>query len=481
MKLSQLLEGISYKGSFEEQEIANVECDSRKCGEGSLFVCIKGVHSDGHDYAWQVVDQGAACVIAERDLGLPNQILVENSHYAYAKLCANFEGNPARKLKFIGVTGTNGKTTVTSIVKSVLTRVGFRVGLIGTIQNEIGDLVVPTDKTTPDAADYQKILSRMVEAGCDYVVIEVSSHALDQCRLGDTHFEAGVFTNLTQDHLDYHGTMEAYYQAKKKLFDCCDCGIVNRDDPYGQRLAEEIPCRCLTYSTEDPEADCYADHIQMDIAGVRFEMHTGQITSRLSFGTPGMFSVRNAMAAAMACVSAGISLERVSEGIRACGHVKGRSEIIPTGRDFTVICDYAHTPDGLENILTSILQYKKGRVVALFGCGGDRDAMKRPLMGEIAAKYADFLIVTSDNPRTEDPEAIIDDVLVGVKKENTPYVRISNRKNAIFYAIEHAQKGDVILLAGKGHEDYQVIGTEKIHMDEREIVEEALEKFPNMR
>lgn len=475
MKLSELLEEIEYTGEIQECEIADVSSDSRALTPQSVFVCIKGLHSDGHDFARAALDKEVPCIVCERDLGLRNQIIVKDTHFAYAKLCANFCGNPARRLKLVGVTGTNGKTTVTSIIKRVLTGVGCKVGLIGTIQNEIGDKVIPTSKTTPDAGDFQKILSEMAEAGCEYVVIEVSSHALDQCRLADSWFQVAAFTNLTQDHLDYHKDMEEYYQAKAKLFARCDKAVVCIDDSYGRRLAKEARCDLRTFSAEDSSANCYAQKIDMDITGVRFDMVTGAVTSRMQFGTPGMFSVRNALCAALICLDLGISLDKVVSGISACGHVKGRSEVIPTGRDFTVICDYAHTPDGLANILSSVNEYKgRGRAVALFGCGGDRDRKKRPIMGEVVAKNADLLIVTSDNPRTEDPDAIIDEIVAGIEPTGTPYIRITNRREAIHYAVRHAQPGDIILLAGKGHEDYQVLGTDKVHFDEREVVAEAL-------
>lgn len=475
MKLSELLKDIEYTGTYVDCDIADVSCDSRKLTPNSVFACIKGVQSDGHDFAQAALAKGVPCILCERDLGLSNQLLVQDTHFAFAKMCANFYGNPAKKLKLVGVTGTNGKTTVTSIIKRVLAGLGCKVGLIGTIQNEIGDLVIPTTKTTPDAGEFQKILSDMVEAGCEYVIIEVSSHALDQCRLADSHFEVAAFTNLTQDHLDYHKDMEDYFQAKAKLFDMCDKGVICIDDSYGRRLALEAHCSLRTFSAEDASASCFARNIEMDITGVRFEMVTGAVTSRMQFGTPGLFSVRNALCAALVCLDLGISLDSVVGGINACGHVKGRSEIIPTGRDFTVLCDYAHTPDGLVNILSSINEYKgKGRAVAVFGCGGDRDRKKRPIMGEVVAHNADLLIVTSDNPRTEDPDAIIDEIVAGIEPTGTPFIRITNRREAIHYAVQHAQPGDIILLAGKGHEDYQVLGTQKVHFDEREVVAEAL-------
>lgn len=476
-KLSTLLEGISVQGTLPEVDVTAVTCDSRKVSKGVLFVCISGVQTDGHRFAQSALEQGAVAVVCERDLGLSRQILVKDTHYAYAKICANFCGNPAKSLKFIGVTGTNGKTTVTKLVKGMLTRSGKRIGLIGTIQNEIGDIVIPANKTTPDPMEYQSLLVQMKESGCDYVVMEVSSHALEQCRLGDTTFEVAAFTNLTQDHLDYHGTMEAYYLAKRKLFSLCKSAVICVDDSYGVRLAEEVPCETVTYSAQEKPAVATATKIQMDVTGVSFCLNAEGEKTDVFYCTPGLFSVHNAMTAMLICHQLGFSFSTAANWLKNCLPVKGRSERIETGRDFTVICDYAHSPDGLKNILESIQQYKKGRLVTVFGCGGDRDRSKRPLMGEVAAEKSDYLIITSDNPRTEDPDSIINDIMVGVQRYTTPYHRITNRKEAIFYAIETAQPNDIILLAGKGHEDYQVLGTEKIHFDEREIVAEALQKY----
>ncbi len=481
MNLKEALSGISHQGDVPDVSVRGVTCDSKSAGAGMVFVCIKGVRADGHDFAKKAMQSGCAAVVAERDLGLKGQVLVANSHEAYAKMCANFAGNPAGKLHFIGVTGTNGKTTVTSLIKQILTQLGFRVGLIGTIQNEIGHKVLPTDKTTPDPAQYQALLQQMAEENCDYVVMEVSSHALDQCRLADTHFDVAAFTNLTQDHLDYHGTMEQYYLAKRKLFDRCDQAVVCVDDSYGARLAGEIPCKVTTFCGDGGEADFSALDVKTDVTGVRFTLSGKGVCEQLSYETPGMFSVHNAMTAVLCCFCLSLPLPEVAHALSLCAPVKGRSERIPTGRDFTVICDYAHSPDGLKNILDSIKSYKTGRVVTLFGCGGDRDRAKRPLMGEVAAKYSDFLIVTSDNPRTEDPDGIIDEILTGVQAHNTPYVRITDRRQAIDYAISYAQPNDIILLAGKGHEDYQVLGTKKVHLDEREVVKEALGRLGRAR
>ena len=474
MKLYELLRDVDCGLLRENLTISSVTCDSRKVEKGSLFICISGEHFDGHDHAQESLEKGAAAVVCERDLGLDCQIITPNTRMAYGIICANWFGNPANSLKLIGVTGTNGKTTVTSLIKNVLTACGLKTGLIGTIQNEIGEEILPTDKTTPDAYDLQALFRKMADAGCEYTVMEVSSHALDQCRIGNIHFDVAVFTNLTQDHLDYHKTMEHYFAAKRRLFDITEVGVINIDDDYGRELSLSAGCSVVTCSLNNPNADFYATNIECVSDGVSFHFSCNNIMSRIHFAMPGLYSVQNALAAAAVCREVGISIEKIAETLNNCTGVKGRSEIIPTGRDFTVICDYAHTPDGLLNILPSMKQFAKGRLITLFGCGGDRDKRKRPLMGEAAAQHSDFVIITSDNPRTEEPMAIIEDIIPGVEKFQTPYIVCPNRREAIAYAINHAQPGDVIVLAGKGHEDYQVIGTEKIHMDEREIVAEAL-------
>ena len=478
MMLYNLLEGVKWTGTVENCEISDVCSDSRKLTPGCAFVCIKGLNFDGHDHAAAALQNGAAVVVCEHDLGLSNQIVVENSRLAYSIMCGNLFGNPASRMRMIGVTGTNGKTTVTTLIKNILSSLGLKVGLVGTIQNEIIDEVHPAHKTTPDAYELHQLFAEMEKKGCEFVVMEVSSHALAQYRLGAVNFEIAVFTNLTQDHLDYHKDMEDYFAAKRKLFDMTRTAVINIDDDYGQRLALMVPCEVVTCSTKHKNADFYASDIKCLPTGVEFHLDYNNITSKITFGMPGFFSVENALSAAAACLRAGISLEKVVQGLNANHGVKGRSEIIPTGRDFTVICDYAHSPDGLKNILPSVREYTKGRLITLFGCGGDRDVTKRPIMGEIAAENSDFLIVTSDNPRTEDPVKIIKDILPGVKKHSTEYVVIPDRREAIFYAVSHAKPGDVIVLAGKGHEDYQVLNGKTIHFDEREVVAEALAALP---
>lgn len=474
MKLSELLANVETAGSFEDREIRNMTCDSRKVGEGDVFVCIAGGTADGHDFAQKALEQGAAAIVCQRDLGIAGQILTSDTRKAYSRMAANFYGNPSKKLRLIGVTGTKGKSTVATLIKAVLTAAGKKVGLIGTIQNEIGDKIIPADKTTPDALELESLYADMVKEGCEYCVMEVSSHALDQNRIGDSHYEVAVFTNLSHEHLDYHKTMENYFEAKAKLFSICDTAVINADDPYGQRLLSQCACPSLAFSMKEETAGLRAFDVQHHPDSVEFRFCYEGVEGKLKFAMPGDFSVRNALAAMGACLQLGVCLDTITGALRAVAGVRGRNEIIPTGRDFTVICDYAHSPDSIENILSSLKETVHGRLVALFGCGGDRDRTKRPLMGAAAAAYADFVYVTSDNPRTEDPEAIIREILPGVEGHGTPYAVIPDRREAIFQAIRDAKPGDTIVLCGKGHEDYQVIGHEKRHFDEREIVAEAL-------
>ena len=475
MKLQELMKNTGAAG-VPDREATGVVNDSRQVKPGDVFVCIRGAQSDGHRYAAAAAAQGAVAVVCEEDVGLENQILVPDTHLAYSRMASNFYGNPEKKLRLVGVTGTKGKTTVTSLIKRILTQSGQKVGLIGTIQNEIGEQVIHAENTTPDAMELESLYARMVEAGCTFCVMEVSSHALDQQRIGDSHYETAVFTNLSHEHLDYHRDMEDYFEAKAKLFAICDSAVINRDDEYGRRLLERHP-EAMTFSLEE-EADLTAKEIVCHAESVDFLLCAGGVESRVHFGMPGRFSVRNALAAAGACLQLGVSLNTIISALSSTSGVRGRIETIPTGRDFTVITDYAHSPDSLENVLSSLKETVKGRLVALFGCGGDRDRTKRPLMAAAAARHADALIITSDNPRTEDPQAIIDEILPGLEGFSVPYTVIVNRREAIFHAVRTAQPGDTIVLAGKGHEDYQIIGHEKFHFDEREVVAEALAALP---
>ncbi len=474
MQLYELLDG-KVQTKLENVEIKGLTDDSRKVKEGFLFVCVKGGSFDGHNAAADMIEKGAAAVVAERDLGLGDkQIIVENSRSFYGDLCAAWFGHPEKKLRFIGVTGTNGKTTITNVIKKLLTESGHKVGLIGTIQNEIGERIIHTDNTTPMVYDLMKLYDEMANEGCDYVVMEVSSFGLAQYRIGPTHFETAVFTNLTQDHLDYHGSMENYYQAKRMLFDRCDYAVINTDDEYGKRLFSEIDCEKSSYRCCG-RGDFYADAIKLRAGGTSFWLCCGEKSYQLNLVMIGMFNVANVTAAVAVGMKAGIGIEKMMEVLEKYPGVRGRCEVIPTGKDFTVICDYAHTPDALENILSSVKEYTTGRLMCLFGCGGNRDRTKRPKMASAAAKYADLLIVTSDNPRDEDPEAIIAEILTGLDGSKVPYEVVIDRKAAILKGMQLAKAGDVLVLAGKGHEDYQILaGGMHIHMDEREIVKECL-------
>lgn len=471
MRLYQLFDGLDVESKPEDQEVAGVTSDSRRVEPGMVFVCIKGGRFDGHDHAVSALQAGAAAVVCQRSLGLEREILCRDTRLAYALLCRNWFGNPGAKLHLIGVTGTNGKTTVTCIIKHILESAGKRAGLIGTIHTEIDDIVIPAKHTTPDPFALQSILARMVRAGCEYAVMECSSHALDQQRLAGLHFDTAVFTNLTQDHLDYHGDMETYFQAKQKLFSMCDSAVVNYDDAYGRRLMAELGGRCASFSVGGDEAGYTAKEIRMDAAGSRFMLVGKGCIARVSLPIPGEFSVSNAMAAAVACISAGLPLEAVARGLSDCPGVVGRVEALPTNTDYTVIRDYAHSPDGLEKIITAMRHFAQGRIVTLFGCAGNRDRSKRKLMGEIVARLSDFVILTSDNPRDEDETQIIEDTLPGIRQHpETPCKVIPDRFDAIRWALEHSQKDDILILAGKGHEDYQVLRGETRCFDERKIV-----------
>lgn len=470
MKLFDLIE---CKESLAETEITGITCDSRQVKSGFAFICINGAKSDGHDYAQKALENGAAVIVAERDLGISNQIVVPDTHAAYADMCAKWFGNPADSLKLLGVTGTNGKTSVTYMMKKILEKAGYKVGLIGTIQNMIGDEIIAAHNTTPNAYELNSLFALMKAKGCSYVIMEVSSHALDQSRVYRLDFEAAMFTNLTQDHLDYHITMENYLAAKKKLFSMCKTAIVNSDDPYSAELIKGLDCKVVTYSLGD-SSTYSAKGVNYRPASVDYEFVSDSEIGHIKVNTGGRFTVYNSLCTAACAVEIGIPLSTVASALSELRGVKGRAEVVPTGRDFTVIIDYAHTPDGLKNILSTFRECKKNRLIAVFGCGGDRDKTKRPIMGNIAAHFSDYAIVTSDNPRTENPSAIIKDILEGMKGAVIPVKVIENRIEAIKFAVSIAQKDDIIVLAGKGHETYQILNTGTIHLDEREVVSEAL-------
>ena len=477
MKLSQILKGIKTLNSFEDTEVLDVTQDSRLVKEGSLFVCVKGAAFDGHTVAGEMLEKGAVAVVCEHDLGLDRQIIVENSRASFSPICANFYGNPAEKLKLIGLTGTNGKTTTTFLIKQILENSGKRVGLIGTVQNMICDEVYPAKYTTPDPYELQKLFAMMVEADCEYCVMEVSSQALAQGRVNGLRFTVGAFTNLTQDHLDYHKTWENYFNSKRILFENSDIAVTNSDDEYGLKIVDGLKFeKLVTYAVDKNDATYVAKNVNFKPGGVEYEI-VGDTIGRCYCPIPGRFSVYNSLCAATVALSLGIDFTDVLSAISKSKGVKGRIEVVPCDRDFTIIIDYAHSPDGLENIISSLKEIATGRVVTVFGCGGDRDKTKRPKMGKIAAELSDYCVVTSDNPRSENPSAIIDDILVGMKGINTPYTVVEQRRDAIEFAIKNAKPRDIILLAGKGHETYQILPTGTIHFDEREVVADILSKL----
>ncbi len=474
MTVQELLKGVAQ--SNDQTEVKGLTCDSRRVEPGYVFVCIAGTAVDGHKFAKDVHEAGAALVVTQRPLGLERELTVDSTRRVWAQLCANWFGEPAKQLHLIGITGTNGKTTMTYMLKSILEQAGHKVGLIGTIQNMVGDRVMPSGHTTPDPYDLQSMLSLMLKEGCSYVVMEVSSHALDQDRVEGCVFDAAVFTNLTQDHLDYHKTMEAYCEAKKRLFLRARRAIINADDAWGEKIVEGFDGDVFTYSAGDDTATYTARNIQTRAGGVSFELVGDGCIGRVRLPIPGRFSVYNAMASAVCALSLGIPFDTVIAALSVVNGVKGRAEVVPTDRDFTVVIDYAHTPDGLENICRTLKDCAEGRLMVLFGCGGDRDKTKRPKMAAIAAQYADFTVVTSDNPRTEEPMAIIDEVVAGLP-ENAAYTVVENRSEAIEWALRNAQKGDTVLLAGKGHETYQILKDGVIHLDEREVIADVLARM----
>ncbi len=452
-------------------EIKGVYYNSSQVTEGGLFVAIEGFKTDGHKYIADAVSRGARAIVCTRFTeGIDVlQIKVADSRVAEAIICAEFFGNPSRKFKLIGVTGTNGKTTVTYLVKHILDYCGYKTGLIGTNQNMIGEKVLETGRTTPDSFELQKLFAEMAEGGVDYVVMEVSSHALCLSRVYGCHYEVGAFTNLTQDHLDFHNTMDEYALAKAKLFDQSGKAVINGDDAYGIKMAENCSCQKSTYGIGS--GDFSAEDVNLTQKGVEFTL----LGKRFFLGIPGGFSVYNALCAVGICLSLGLDIDKIRDALSTAKGVKGRAEVVDTGsRNYTVMIDYAHTPDGIENILKTARGFAKGRVVILFGCGGDRDNTKRAIMGETAGRLADFCIVTSDNPRTENPSSIIDMIMVGVSKTGVDHVVIENRYEAIRYALCNARDDDVIILAGKGHETYQILNSGTVHFDEREVIQEIL-------
>lgn len=475
MRLRDLIVGVALPelDGAGDVEISGVCYDTREMTPGCLFVALPGYKTDGHRFIREAVEKGAAAVLCRRPPEGPVPVpclVAEDPRAALATVSANWFGRPAQALTVVGVTGTNGKTTTTYLLKAVLEGVlGTKVGLIGTNQNLIGSESLPAHRTTPESWEVQKLLREMAEGGCSHVVMEVSSHALALRRVDGINFAAGIFTNLTRDHLDFHRTMEAYREAKGRLFTQSGVAILNLDDEAGRYYAETVLCKKFTYSENKDVADLTAKNIRLFPGHVEFEAVTRGRIQRVFLPIPGGFSIYNALGVLACGLALGLPLPPMAEALRTAKGVKGRVEVVPTPADYTVIIDYAHSPDALENILTTVRDFAPGRVICLFGCGGDRDRSKRPIMGGIASALADLVVVTTDNPRTEAPEAIIADILAGMEA-GAPYVVEPDRRAAIRRALGSARTGDVVVLAGKGHETYQEVCGVKRHLDEREEV-----------
>ena len=474
MKLKKLLEGIEIIESTADMEldIASVAYDSRKVERGGLFVAISGFASDGNRFIPMAMEKGAAVIVTAKkpELDVP-YVLIPSDRLALALIGCNFYSHPARSMTMIGVTGTNGKTSVTLLLKQVIEKVlGAKVGLIGTMENRIGDLVIPTERTTPESFELQGLFAQMRDAGCKYVVMEVSSHAIALERIGGVHFDVAAFTNLTEDHLDFHKTMENYCDTKAELFNRCDKAVLNCDDSWFERISQNVKCDMLTTSVKG-SGSLNARDLLLRADGIAFTAEMGTEHASVSLQIPGRFTVYNAITVLGIASQLGISLQTAASALATAEGVRGRVEVVPTpGKPYTVLLDYAHTPDGLENVLTSVRDFCKGNLIVVFGCGGDRDPIKRPIMGHIGVSLADFAVITSDNPRNEDPMTIISDILKGVEDTDGEYIVIENRRKAIQYAMDKAGKNDIIILAGKGHETYQEIRGVKHHLDEREEV-----------
>ena len=476
--LAKNVPGLVRIVGYERNQITSLCTDSRKVQPGALFFCIPGLRQDAHDFAPQAVKAGAAALVVNRELPIDiAQVVVPDVREALSYMAAEFYGCPAKQLKLVAITGTKGKTTVSFLIKSILEQAGYRVGLIGTVCSMIGDEQIPANLTTPDPVDFQSLLRRMADEGAQYVVMEVSAHAMAMKRIEGMYFEVAGFTNFTQDHLDYFETMDKYFAAKMMLINKDKCGYVvyNADD--------ERVCNAMSH-IDLPKIDCgirvpssvHANDIEVCEQGCTYKLtFSGRYKLPIGLQLSGIFNIYNSMMAATMCDVLGIERQSIKKGLEAIKNVPGRIELLETDTPYRVILDYAHSPDALENILTTVKQTAKARLIAVFGCGGDRDHEKRPVMGEIGGRIADYCILTSDNPRSEDPMRILQEIEQGIRKTGEQYEVIENRRDAIGKALSMAHAGDVVVLAGKGHETYQEIKGVKHPFDEKVVVQELLE------
>lgn len=490
MRLKELasLLAISRLIGDGETEIRGIQTDSRKVKPGDLFICVPGLVSDGHHFAAKAVELGAVALVVERDVevNVP-KLVVNDSRYAMAVIADYFYGHPSKNLKVIGITGTNGKTTTSYLIDKMISDSGSLTGLMGTIQLKIGSETIPVERTTQEATDLQSCFRQMVDLGTSHCVMEVSSHALDLGRVKGVQFRSAIFTNLTQDHLDYHGSMEEYRAAKGLLFSRLgntfhtdpnqhQFAILNADDAASEHFKKVTAAQIITYGIQE-QSDVRATDIQITSKGTQFKLHSFAGNTDIQTKLIGKFNVYNSLAAIAAVLVEGVSIESVRKSMEDMPTVDGRMQVVDEGQDYLVVVDYSHTPDGLENALSTIQEFAEGRIICVFGCGGDRDRTKRPIMGEVSAKYSDYVIVTSDNPRTEDPEAILKDIEPGViagGKASDSFELITSREEAIRKAIEMASPKDVVLIAGKGHETYQEINGIKYDFDDRQIAKDAI-------
>lgn len=487
MILSEILEGIEgveVKGDINF-DVNEIRCDSRLVSEGNMFVAIVGFKTDGHEYIDKAIEAGAKVIAVQKDHfdgKVPNcatLVIADDTRKLLALSACNFYHHPSREFKLVGITGTKGKTTTSYMIKKIMEKAGKKVGLIGTIANMIGDDEVEATRTTPESIDLQRLFRKMADEKCDVVVMEVSSHALALDRVLGCSFDIGIFTNLSQDHLDFHKTFDDYFAAKAKLFTMCKDGFINCDDMYAKKLEQVATCTITTFGIDNNPFVSARDIIVTN-SYVDFKMPFNKVMQRIKVNIPGRFSVYNSLAAICATVKLGASVENVIEGLEEVS-VPGRSEMVKNDRNLTVMVDYAHSPASLESILKAVKSYTKGKVICVFGCGGDRDKTKRPIMGEIAGSNAAYTVITSDNPRTENPKEIVKEIEEGIKKTKGKYVVIVDRKKAIEHAIKMAKRNDLVLIAGKGHETYQEVNGVHNHFDDREVAKEAMKKLPESK
>lgn len=481
MLLKKLLKNLDYKiiQGDDNINIENVCYDNRKVANNDLFICVKGFKVDGHSFIEDAKKRGAVALIVSEDIDIEGitVIKVEDTRKALAIVSSNFFGNPKEKIKLLGVTGTNGKTTSAFIMKSILEKAGYKVGLIGTIANYIGDKKIETERTTPESYELHELFNQMVNEGVDYCIMEVSSHSLELDRVYGLEFEVGIFTNLTRDHLDFHKTFENYYNAKFKLFERSKVSVINLDDEYGMQVSEDakrLETKKMTFSIKK-DSEFKATEIKMSEKGSEFKLELNNNVEDFKINIPGEYNIHNALGTILMAYALNIDIEAIKEGISNIV-IPGRCEMVAKDRNlpYNIIIDYAHTPDGLENILSTIKGFTKSRIITVVGCGGDRDKVKRPQMGKIACDMSDIAIITSDNPRTEEPMSIIEDIIRPLDNKN--FEVIESRYDAIERAMNIAKEGDVVLIAGKGHETYQILKDKTIDFDERKIVYEILDK-----